>query len=861
MQASRVSLAQGARRLGPALAAALGVCSWAASSRAEVDLGAFVRGAGESRALPRVFGAALSVVTEVPLGSQAPPGFSPIAITRNGTELGVLNASRENLPLLVERHPELRFEWSPPFRLLLERADGWIGASSFRNTTGLSGRGTLIGIVDTGVDPTHPDLRGPDGAARIRYWLDFSRGRADLHPELEDEVGCGSGAGAERTECAVFDGDDVDALVANDDAADDPRDGEGHGTHVASLAAGSGLSLAPARYVGVAPEAGLIVVRVTRRDGGIYDADILKAVRFVFERARELGLPAVVNLSLGSDFGGHDGTSPIERGLESLVGPEFPGRAIVVAAGNSAGLHDGLGTGAPEPLGVHTEVHVPEGASALVPIITPPSLAATSYGTIYAWIAARPGDALALGVEDASGTLLEPVPFGSQGVAERGELEIVVVNGAGAALGPVGGESHGAVVMLDGRIHSGEVFGLRLEGPVSANIWLQGEGDFHPDRGFGPLVPRATKDGTINVPATSPALIAVGATLNRNQWIDAAGEEVSFTAHGALDPAPLDSSAFFSSAGPNVVGTLKPDLVAPGAFVIGAMAENADPREPGSTHLFADPGVCVAAGHSPACLVTDDFHGVAAGTSMAAPLVAGAIALLFERDPTLDQFALRALLQAGARPLAGAVPDEQQVGAGELDLARTLEALAAGDGRRLPGAGSRVVLSGSVAHPDPSWPLEGLLQIRDDEGRIADGFDESRIGLSIERGSLVERPVRLAPGLYRFSLAADAGAGGYELVLVLNFDGRTLATERVPIAVDPALATGVASARGGCSISAPAARRGPSYTLDFVVGLLFGFLLFKVLRSIRALRAARTARRPDRRAARHRRARYGHRLR
>src|SRR6185369_10266768 len=142
--------------------------------------------------------------------------------------------------------------------------------------------------------------------------------------------------------------------------------------------------------------------------------------------------PAVVNLSLGTDFGAHDGSSPIERGLESLVGEGHPGRAIVVAAGNSAGLLRGFGSGAPEPLGVHTEVHVPEGSSTLVPIITPPTSSGVTEGTIYVWITLRPGDALGLGVERKAGTVLEPVGPGGQAIADDGLVEVTVVNGVTA---------------------------------------------------------------------------------------------------------------------------------------------------------------------------------------------------------------------------------------------------------------------------------------------------------------------------------------------------------------------------------------------------------------------------------------------
>ena len=790
---------RGARRLR-ALAVLLLAAGVPTPSRAAVDLGAFVQQSSESRPLPRSFGSHLSLVTEVPAGGVAPEGFIAIAEARPGAWLGVIDVASTALPGLVAAHPELGFEWSPPFHALLDRADGWIHASSFRNTTGLDGRGAIIGVIDTGIDPTHPDLREPNGDSRILYWLDFSRERAEIHPDLEDEVGCGAQAsGDERTICAVLDGDDVTALLENDDPGDDPHDPVGHGTHVASLAASSGASQTPARYVGVAPGASFIVARVLRRDGGIYDTDVLRAARFVFDRAAELGRPAVLNLSLGSDFGSHDGRSPVERGLAALIGPGHPGRAIVVAAGNSGGLYEGFETGAPEPLGIHTEVHVPEGATTLVPIVTPVSPSGATDAAIYVWIATRPGDELAVGVEDTEGTVLEPVPVGSQAVAERGELEVVVMNGAGGA-SPIPEDSSGAVVMFDGRFQSGRAFGLRLEGPGSASLWVQGDGGFHPERSIGPLFPRALKDGTVNVPASSPALIAVGATWNRNEWVDADGETVTFSANGALDVAPLDMTAYFSSAGPNALGGLKPDLVAPGAFVVGAMAEGADPREDGSSGMFADPGICATFGYSSACFVVDDFHAVSSGTSMAAPFVTGAIALLFESDPSLDQAALRDLLQAGARPLAGAVFDEQQVGAGELDLERTLDVLDAGAPERLPGSATSLLLAASFVHPDPDWPLEGLVQVRDDLGRVADGFDAARLDLHVVGGLLVQAPVRASRGLYRFQLAADSGSGERALTISVRFDGRVLVERKLPIAVDPALATGLPSARGGCGI-------------------------------------------------------------
>jgi subtilisin family serine protease len=771
------------------------------SLRADVDLARFAV-TREGIRMPRVFGPVVSVVAEVPAGESVPRGFVRIATTTEGTLLGTLDLAPNELASAARAHPLLRLGWAPPKRLLLDRADGFTHASAFRNATGRTGRGVVIGVVDTGIDPTHPDLRAPSGT-RVRWWLDFSRERLDLHPELEDELGCrASENDLGRVPCVVLDGADVDRLLANDDTGDDPGDPVGHGTHVASLAAGSGISGSPPRFVGVAPEATLIVARVTRRDGGIHDADVLRAARFVFERAQELGMPAVLNLSLGGDTGGHDGTSGIERGLSSLVGPEHPGRAIVVAAGNSAGLLASAESGVPHPLGIHTEVHVPDGGEALVPILTPETSPGRTEGQIFAWVGTRAGDALSVAVEDRSGAVTPLVAPGDYAVVERGDVEITILNQLPVQGGGIPPGSHGAQIVIDGSFASSEAWGLRFEGPGTARVWVEGAGALSPTVSLGPLVPRAQKAGTVGIPASAPGLIAVGATLNRTDWIDHAGENVVFAEHGALDDAPADTTAYFSGAGPSASGSIKPDLVAPGGHLVGALSRAADPRTGGRNGLFDLPQQCREAGFVSSCYVVDDLHAVTSGTSMAAPLVAGAIALLFEADPELDQERALALLQAGSRSLGGAVFSKQQVGPGALDLERTLEVLEFTTftrAPRVPGRPSRLVLADALARPDAAWPLEGLAVLRDDDDRVADGFDPGGLSLAVDGGTASALD-RVAPGLYRFAVTTPPGSGGRELAVALRFEGRTLASERVPIAVDRALATNVPSAFGGCAV-------------------------------------------------------------
>jgi subtilisin family serine protease len=685
--------------------------------------------------------------------------------------------------------------FAPPRRPLLNLANNWIKAGVARNLSGLSGKGVVVGIVDTGFDPRHPDFRDADGKTRVAWVLDLSRNPTGKHPDLERSFACDSS----ESPCAVFSAAELDDMIAADSKFL-PRDAFGHGTHVASLAAGNGRSTNPPKYSGVAPDATLVIVRVTRSDSGsIFDPDVVLATRFIFDRADALAMPAVVNLSLGSDFGGHDGSAALERSLGTFVGDDAPGRAIVVAAGNSAGVYSNISKSYPGPFGIHTEVHVPRASEVHVPILTPPVAGGTTRASVFVWIASRPGDALRVGLDDADGEVVPVLGPGESGSVERDGLTASVLNQDSGESSPIPAGVPGAVVVLDGSWPSGETFAVRLEGRGSASLWVQSEGDLTPGAsGTGALFPRALKEGTIGIPATGADLIAVGATLNRSSWVDRNGLAVRIESFGSLEPKD-DSAAFFSGVGPNALGTIKPDISAPGAFVIGAMSVLVDPALSGGKGLFAGTATC---GEQKHCLVVDDFHAVTSGTSMAAPMAAGVIALLLEKDPTLTQRRLLALLQAGARRAGGDVPNKQQLGPGVLNAQGSLEALDA-DPTALAGVPiaeeSWLVLSSALARPDPKWELGGLAAVRKQDGQLVDGFDPARLRLSVERGAVTAPLQRVAPGLWRFSVAAPAGSGGERMRLSLRFDGEIIAQEQIAIAVDPWAVDADPSARGGCS--------------------------------------------------------------
>ena len=176
----------------------------------------------------------------------------------------------------------------------------------------LSGRGVLVGIVDSGIDYENPDFRNEDGTTRIAYLWDQS---VSGNPPAGYAVGSeftreDINAALERNDSGSF--ADTDGILS--------RDTSGHGTAVAGIAAGNGRGSKGRRYRGVAPETELIVVKMgtSRPEGFPRTTELMTGVDYVIRKALELRKPVAVNISFGNTYGSHDGTSLLERFLNDI---------------------------------------------------------------------------------------------------------------------------------------------------------------------------------------------------------------------------------------------------------------------------------------------------------------------------------------------------------------------------------------------------------------------------------------------------------------------------------------------------------------------------------------------------------------
>ena len=425
--------------------------------------------------------------------------------------------------------------------------------------TGGTGKGVVVGVIDTGLDVKHPDFRDASGNTRVAWLIDMAQPPIRKHPELESDFGCAIPCrrrARSSTRPTSTRGSPIrwafyrrmplgtvrTWLRSPRATAEPPPSSWGARPRPARVAAGLA-------WIGRSSRG-----RRHRRRSTIH-----------FRPRRPMGMPAVINLSLGGDFGPHDGSTPLEKALAAMVGADHPGRAIIVAAGNSGAIY--RGDRPEQTLGIHTHTRVSRELPARVPVLSPGVVGGEDVqGSVYVWASFEKTADIAVGLEGPRGMSVESTAPGHEGIFASGDgrLKAAIFNSVAHEDLPLSLETHGAVIAWDGRWPPGSEMFLRFEGEGFVDVWMQ------PMLASGAeaYFEVSTRAGTINVPATHPDLIAVGCTVNRTGWtdLDANAFDVS-TVHGYNALSPVDSTCYFSSAGPTATGAMKPEISAPGALL------------------------------------------------------------------------------------------------------------------------------------------------------------------------------------------------------------------------------------------------------------------------------------------------------
>jgi subtilisin family serine protease len=125
----------------------------------------------------------------------------------------------------------------------------------------------------------------------------------------------------------------TDAIKSQNPFQSVKQDIIGHGTHVAGIAAGNGRG-SQEKYIGIAPDADIIVVALKTDNNSSLGGSVnfAEAFNYITKRANTLNLPVVINCSLGTNAGGHSGETVVEEYLNQLL--REPSVVVVKSAGN-----------------------------------------------------------------------------------------------------------------------------------------------------------------------------------------------------------------------------------------------------------------------------------------------------------------------------------------------------------------------------------------------------------------------------------------------------------------------------------------------------------------------------------------------
>ena len=479
------------------------------------------------------------------------------------------------------------------------------------------GTGVIVGIVDIGCDFVHPNFRDQNDQTRLLFLWDQRGG-----PGQSNRVPYGREFNPQELNQALNQNDPYKFLNYQ------PKDGD-HGTHVMDIAAGSST-----QYPGVAPGADLIFVHlgmpspIDMEEGFLGSSkNLYDAVKYIFDKASAVGKPAVVNLSLATNGGAHDGTSMVESMFDDLLDTQN-GRAIVVAAGNS--YQDDA----------HTMGTVVQGAPVEVEWFIQSHTKATwdQRQEMEIWYES-PAD-FDVEIFAPNGQLVGSCPLGEIRYDKKEDAKdpIMLVK---HHFDPIANEKH-INVFIDDRypklLLGAYRFRLGIGQGQPANnggfhAWIE-RNDAYPSN----FTPKSSKvEFTINSIGNASLPIVVGA----------------YNTH--LNGMPI---SFFSSAGPsrNQNASQKPEISAPGFNIFAARALHSD----------LDDGT------------------VKSGTSMAAPHVTGIIALLFQAAsennpplmPGMDQIR-KILIETADRnpPQLGADGHDPRYGFGRVNGANALKKL------------------------------------------------------------------------------------------------------------------------------------------------------------------------------------------
>jgi len=440
------------------------------------------------------------------------------------------------------------------------------------HAAGYTGDDIIVGIVDSGIDIDHPAFKDSEGNSRILKLWDQNTG-------------------------TVWTKDQIDAGTCT------ATDTNGHGTHVAGSFAGFHDVLAYLDRKGSATTANIIFVKTN-----FYDVN--EGVEFIYDEAQILGKPAIVNLSLGSQFGPHDGSDADTAAMDTLIADSAGDLIVVRSAGNDGdmklhGYLDDISTTATTldfNVSTYTQTSGTNNDYAVINFYydssTPLEVQITdSQNNATGWVGSG-------GYSGASGDGTYIYVSGDTYDSDTRIIQIVLGDYSGVGAAQTNYIRSGTSWKFEFRTASGSV--PRLDGWISEQI----------SQGGGTVYFSGLADSTgmsLGNGACGNNVITVAAYTSRKYWDSKDGNTYNYTT------STQDAITTFSSRGPTRDGRQKPDITGPGSILLSTLSED--------VAYVSDPFLPP---------VGYEYYQYMQGTSMSSPAVAGGVALIKEANPSWD---------------------------------------------------------------------------------------------------------------------------------------------------------------------------------------------------------------------------------
>ena len=476
-----------------------------------------------------------------------------------------------------------------------------------------TGKNVVVGIIDAGIDFNHAAFADEKGNTRIRrvYMPGNNTGRKVV---LDGDTLPGS----------EFTADDVPRLSSD-------LINYSHGTHCLGIAAGSKVG----PYSGMAPDADIVVCAL----GYTYNynqAVIANAARYILNYAKSVGKPCVISISIGFIKGPHDGSSAFCQALSAVVND---GAVICNSVGNSAGYNRVLRV--PPNVDQPVASTLPNAVDSVVASVTVDTWSRTADTIGVKVLLLHPDTKKVVYAGPVISSDMRMVA-GIDNVHDNdfnmrlnqwvdGEIEVLTSVGLN---GKFNIQTTCNLKKKEGGVHYLLALQWIDSNRVGHNSWLWGSA-FTACKLPGMLMMDGSQAGYLNDNATALGVISVGNFAARNS--------VPMLAGGTDINAAVKSGDFVpaSSFGSDANGNVHPTVSAPGFMVISAL------NTYDSGYYTALPSRLSFAATHPASGVTN-YWGQNTGTSMAAPTVAGIVALWLEANPTLSPAQVKQMLISSA---------------------------------------------------------------------------------------------------------------------------------------------------------------------------------------------------------------------